>query len=201
MTLRGIACALAVAVVSLTAAAQEKAETFQVDAVHSSVLFRIKHLDASWFHGRFNDISGEFTFDPKNPSACRMEVSIDAASIDTNSDGRDKHLRSEEFFDVEKHPRITFTSKKWEATGEKKYKVDGELTLRGVTKPLTVTLDYVGSSDNPRMGLRSGFETTFTIKRSDFGMDAMKGALGDEVRLTVSLEGAKPRTGRQAAGD
>ena len=165
------------------------AGTFAVDAVHSTVIFRIKHLGLSFVYGRFNEIEGTFQFGDDDKS--RVDITVKAASVDTNSEERDKHLRNEDFFDVEKYPDIKFKSDSIKKTAADKYEAVGKLTLHGVTKPLTVTITRVGSGPDPWGNFRSGFETTFTIKRSDFGMGKMLGAVGDEVRLTVSVEGIR----------
>jgi polyisoprenoid-binding protein YceI len=162
---------------------------FDVDPVHSTNVFRIKHVNTTWFYGRFNDISGSFEMDPTGKDLLSVEASIKVDSIDTNNATRDSHLKAPELFDAAKHPTITFKSTSLKKKGTDEYEVKGELTLHGVTKTLTVMLDYTGSTEHPKMGHRAGVETTFTIKRSDFGMGAMTDMLSDEVRLTVSLEG------------
>lgn len=184
-------------VVSLLAvgAAAAGTERYQVDPVHSTVIFRIKHLNVSYFYGRFNDLSGEFSFDDADAGRNHIAITVKAASIDTNSDERDQALKSAEFFNIGEHATISFRSTKVEKTGDGKYKAEGELTLLGVSRPLTVELERVGTATHPRFGTRTGFETTFVIKRSDFGMSEMLSALGDEVRLTVSIEGVLQKDG------
>jgi polyisoprenoid-binding protein YceI len=167
------------------------AETYKVDPVHSTVLFRIKHLNLSYVHGRFNDVAGTFSFDDEDPSAGSLDIEVPVAKIDTNNAERDKHLKSPDFFDAERFPLITFKSRSVKKVGEQTYEVGGELALHGVTKPLTVKLERIGSGKDPWGGYRTGFETTFTIKRSDFGMTNVIGPVGDEVRLTVAIEGVR----------
>ena len=168
-----------------------EAKTYKADPVHSSVLFRIKHLDVSYFHGRFNGVAGTFVFDDENPSAASLDIQIKVEDIDTNNADRDKHLKSPDFFDAEKYPLVTFKSRSLRKTGDHTYEVTGDLTLHGVTKPLTVGLERIGSAKDPWGGYRTGFETVFTIKRSDFGMTNMIGPVGDEVRLTIAIEGVR----------
>lgn len=165
-------------------------ETLAVDPVHSSIIFKINHLGASNFYGRFNDVAGTVVFDAANPAHSSFDVQIKTQSIDTNNKNRDDHLRNAEFFDAEQFPTLAFKSSSVKAAGKGKLQVTGDLSLHGVTKPITVEIAHVGTVDHPRFGHRSGFETTFTIKRSDFGMGAMvdTGMLGDEVQLTVSIE-------------
>ncbi|MEP0847496.1 MAG: YceI family protein [Phycisphaerae bacterium] len=167
------------------------ADLYEVDSVHSSVVFRIRHLNVSYAYGRFNDISGQFMFDEADPAKSRIDVSVKVESIDTANTDRDKHLKSAEFFNVAEHPTIAFKSSRVEKLADNKYRAEGELTLMGVTKPLTVELERVGSVDHPKLGARSGFETVFTIKRGDFGLNAAAGMLGEDVRLMVSIEGVR----------
>lgn len=168
-----------------------EAATYKVDPVHACVWFRIKHLDVAYFYGRFNDIAGEFVLDEKDPGNSRIEVRVQAASIDTANADRDKHLKSAELFDVEKFPQITFTSRSFKPAGADTYEVAGDLTFHGVKRPLTVKLEKTGAGKDPWGNYRVGLETTFTVKRSEFGMTAMPGALGEDVRLTVSVEGLR----------
>lgn len=166
------------------------AATYTVDNVHSCVVFRIKHLDISWFYGRFNEVSGTFTWDDAEPKNNKLAIDVKTASIDTNNTGRDEHLRKPDYFDAEKFPTIAFKGEHFKKTGENTFEVAGELTLHGVTKPLTVTLERTGSGRDPWGKTRVGFETTFTIKRSDFEVGDQRG-LSDEVRLTVSIDGVQ----------
>ncbi len=166
------------------------AETYIVDPTHSSVFFRIKHLNVSYFLGRFNTVSGKFVLDADRPSNSSIEVTVKTDSIDTNSADRDKHMKGPQFFNVQKFPEMTFKSTKITKSGDHAYKVEGEFTLLGKTLPLTVQIEHVGEG-RTFMGQRSGFFTTFTIKRSDFGMNAMLGGLGDEIYLTLGIEGVK----------
>ena len=171
-------------------ASTEGAESFIVDSVHSSNVFKIKHNSVANFYGRFNKVGGNVTWNEKDPAAGSIVVDVKADSIDTNSEGRNKHLKSPEFFDVEKYPSIGFKSSAIKKTGEHTYDVTGDLTLHGVTKPITVKFDHGGVVNTARQGRRTGLETTFTIKRSDYGMSTFLdgGMLGDEVTMTISLE-------------
>jgi polyisoprenoid-binding protein YceI len=164
--------------------------TFNVDPVHSSALFRIKHINASWFHGTFNEMSGSFKLDPAAKNLESIEITIKADSIDTRNEQRDGHVKSAEFFDVAKFPTMTFKSTKV-AKSPAGFDVTGDLTFHGVTKSITVPVEYSGFGEHPMMGARAGLETVFTIKRSDYGMGAMLDMLGDDVRLTFSTEGIR----------
>ena len=166
------------------------AGTYEIDPGHSTVLFHITHLDASRFWGRFNDFSGEFTVDPKDPSASKVLVVVKAESVDTHSNGRDQHLRSPDFVNAKEFPEIVFESKSVKAAG-KGLKIQGDLTLLGKTKTIDVEAEYIGTSEGERFGRRAGYEVRFTFDRKDFGMNFMSGGgLGDEVGVVVSLEGA-----------
>ncbi|MFO0838315.1 MAG: YceI family protein [Phycisphaerae bacterium] len=177
--------------VAMAFATTAAGDTYKVDSVHSSVMFRIKHMNVSYSYGRFNDISGTFSYDSAKPESSTFEIQVKTASVDTNNEGRDKHLRSAELFDAEKHPTISFTSKSVKKSGENKLEVTGDLSFHGVTKPLTTTIEFTGSGPGMRGETRGGIETVFTIKRGEFGMNGLKDGLGDEVRLMVSVEGVK----------
>ncbi len=182
------AAALVFASAALPAAA---AETYQVDPVHTYVLFRIKHLDVGYSYGRFVEPRGGFAYDTEGQGLSAIEMQVAAANVDTDVEKRDNHLRSPDFFDAEKHPDITFKSTGVQKTGEGRYEVTGDLTLLGVTRSVTVPAEATGAGDDPWGNYRMGFEAVFTVKRSDFGMDFMMNGLGDEVELTVSVEGIR----------
>ena len=167
------------------------ADAYAVDPVHSGVSFRIKHLGIGYVHGRFNNAAGTITFDRTMPEKNAVNISVKVADIDTNNADRDRHLKSADFFDVEKYPVISFKSETFRQIDPNTYEVSGSLALHGVTRPLTVRVLLIGSGQDPWGGYRSGFETVFTIKRSDFGMTHMVGAVGDEVELTVNIEGIR----------
>ncbi len=169
-----------------TAGTALAAETFEVDAAHSSVVFRAKHLGVSYAYGRFNDISGSFSFDDAT-----LDIEIKTDSIDTNSKDRDKHLKGPDFFNVKQFPVAKFSAKEFTKRGDNVYKVTGDMAFHGVTKSLDVTLERVGSGEDPWGGYRSGFEVIFNFKRSDFGMTYGTKGLGDDIRVMVSVEGVR----------
>lgn len=172
--------------------ADAPAGAFKTDAVHSAVIFRIGHMGVSSFWGRFNEPSGHYLIDTADPAKSTIDIAIDASKVDTANKKRDDHLRSPDFFNAGEFPTISFKSKSVTKSGDKNFKVDGELTMLGVTKPVTASLNYVGEAQTPQ-GYKSGFEAEFTIKRSEFGMTKyLEGdAIGDEVKLIVSIEGAR----------
>lgn len=166
-------------------------EHFKVDAVHSSIGFRIEHLHVAYFYGRFNDVVGTFAFDEANPARTVLDIHVRAASIDTHNGWRDHDLKSAQFFDVGKFKEITFRSTGATRLDEHRYGIAGDLTLHGITRPLAVTVTRTGTGPGMHGEQRSGFETFFEIKRSDFDMNAMPDLLGDDVKLTVSIEGVQ----------
>jgi polyisoprenoid-binding protein YceI len=176
---------------SPTAQSRTTADSFTVDPVHSTVIFRVKHLNTSYSFGRFNDISGTVTWDDANPSSGGFDLTVKTDSISTNSDKRDAHLKSPDFFNAAQFPTCAFKAKSIaKGAGENVFDLSGDLTMHGVTKPITAKLEKTGANKNPR-GEIIGFESTFTVKRSDFGINYMPDGLGDEVRIIVSIEAKK----------
>jgi polyisoprenoid-binding protein YceI len=167
-------------------AAQAQSTQWQLDGSHTSIYFKIGHADVSYVYGRFNDVDGRFTLG-SNPS---FEFTVQANSVDTNNQKRDDHLRSPDFFNVKQFPTITFSSTSVEDT-EQGYAVTGDLTLHGTTREITVNLKDMGQTEMPPGTVRHGFATQFTLNRSDYGMDNMLNAVGDEVTLMISFEGVK----------
>jgi polyisoprenoid-binding protein YceI len=180
------------AVVLLLAPALMQGATYQIDASHSTVGFTVRHMMVSNVSGGFSKVSGTVDFDPANPAASRIDVTIEAASIDTRNPKRDEHLRSADFFDVANHPRITFQSTKVERVGQDRYRVTGNLTIRGVTKE--VTLDVETTPEIQAQGsARMGASATTRINRQDFGvkwnrtLDAGGVVVSDEVRINIDV--------------
>ncbi len=172
-------------------AAAAAAGSYKVDGTHSSVIFRVKHMNLAPFYGRFNEISGTFDFDPEDASKLAIDVEIKAESVDTNASRRDDHLKGPDFFNAKEFPTISFKSRKASKDGDGRYQVTGDLTLHGVTRPVTLSVEHTGSGKNRRGAGVEGFEVTGTVKRSEFGMSYMLDGLGDEVRLMAGIEGAK----------
>jgi polyisoprenoid-binding protein YceI len=163
-----------------------------VDGVHSSVVFKIKHCNASWFKGAFDTIDGAVTLDPAKPEAGSVKLTIPVDSIDTNNKQRDDHLKNADFFNSKENPAITFQSTKITKKGNA-YEVTGDLALAGKSKSITIPVEYIGEGE--MHGRRAGYSTTFTIERSDFGMTyGIDGdALGDAVTLMIDLELIQPK--------
>lgn len=177
-------------VVTLAFARAAIAETYKVDPVHSSIVFRIGHLNVSHVYGRFNGATGIIEFDPAAGDKTSLDVQVESRNIDTANPQRDKHLRSADFFDVEKFPVISFKSTSAKPAAQGAYEVTGDLTLNGVTKPVTVTLKNTGTGQDPQGKTRIGFETQFTINRTEYGMKTFPG-VADEVQLLIALEAIK----------
>jgi len=167
------------------------AETYKLDPAHTSIVFRVKHLGVSYVFGRFNGPTGSFVFDESSPSKNAIEMQAETKNIDTAVEKRDTHLKSPDFFNAGEYPLVSFKSKSVKKSGETAYEVSGDLTLLGKTRPITVEVNATGAGKDPWGGFRRGFETSFSIKRSDFGMGFMMGGVSDEVNLTVSVEGIR----------
>ncbi|MBW8879547.1 MAG: YceI family protein [Acidobacteria bacterium] len=175
----------------LPAVATAEPAIYKVDADHSGVSFSIRHF-VSNVSGRFRDFDGVIKYDKANPAASSVEFTVRASSIDTTNNDRDEHLRSKDFFDVQKFPTLTFTSTSVLPKDATTLDVTGNLTLHGVTKPVTFPVSLLGTVKTPR-GEKAGFETTFKIDRKEFGilwnnvLDSGP-VLGDDVKVTIEVE-------------
>jgi polyisoprenoid-binding protein YceI len=171
-------------------------ETFTVDKGHSEVGFQIRHMMTK-VRGRFTDFEGRIVADRAKPETASVELTIQAASIDTANEARDKDLRGADFFDVEKYPTITFKSTRVKSRGKDAYDVTGTLTMRGVSKEVTLPVTFLGFMKNQRGTDTAGFETAVTLNRKDYGitwnrtLDAGGVLLGDEVAASINLEARK----------
>lgn len=178
----------------LMAVGSASAANYKIDkgGQHAFIEFRIKHLGYSWLYGSFNDFDGGFTFDEKDPSADKVNVTINTTSVFTNHAERDKHLRSAEFLNVGKHPQATFTSTSVKKEGEN-LAVTGDFTLNGVTKPLTLQAKLLGQGKDPWGGYRAGFEAAGTIALKDYGITTDLGPASQDVELIISVEGVREK--------
>ena len=180
----------ALSVVSLWAA--PAAATYQVDPVHSTARFKVKHLSTSWFFGRFTGISGSVVFDQDDSSNSSVSIEIKADSIATKADRLNAHVKSPDFLNAVQFPVISFKSTKVEKNGEKSYRVTGDLSIRGVTKSITVPVEHVGNSNIPNMGERQGFSTSFEINRRDFDVNyGADNVVGDNMTIYLDIEAVK----------
>jgi polyisoprenoid-binding protein YceI len=169
------------------------AEEYMIDkkGAHAFIQFRIKHLGYSWLYGRFNDFSGQFSYDEKNPGAASVSVDIKPASVDSNHAERDKHLRGEEFLFVDKYPTAKFVSTSYQDQGGGKGILKGDLTLRGVTKPIVIDVQHIGHGNDPWGGYRRGFLGTTEIVLADFAIPFDLGPASKTVQLELSIEGIR----------
>lgn len=167
------------------------ADNYNVDPVHSFVTFRVQHLQVSYAYGRFNEPQEKLTIDESDPSKSSMEFTLQVDKVDTGNAGRDAHLKKSDFFSAAEFPEITFKSTAIKKIDDKTWEVTGDLSLHGVTKPLTVQVKRIGTGPGMKGETRTGLETMFTIKRSDFGMNFMIPQIGDEITLAVGIEGIK----------
>ena len=163
---------------------------YEIDTAHSMIIFRAKHNGVSYNYGRFNEFTGKLMMDATDVSISMVEFEVKAASVDTGNEKRDQHLRSSDFFSAKQFPVITFKSTKVKAKEDKKdvLEVTGDLELHGVKKSITVDVEVTGRAKGREGESLIGFESTFTIKRSEFGMTYGMGPVSDDIRLTVSVE-------------
>jgi len=170
------------------------AATYTLDADHTAVSFKVRHL-FSYVRGTFNQFEGTFEYEPGAPDTWKANAVIQADSIDTRVKERDKHLRSKDFFEVDKFPAITFVSTKVTDVTPEGAKLHGDLTIHGVTRPVVLDLAIHGAGKDPWGNVRSGFTATTAINRKDFGLtwnqalEAGKVLVGDEVEITIEVEG------------
>lgn len=171
------------------------ADTYTIDTkgAHASINFAIKHLGYSVLTGRFDKFEGEFSYDPKKPEASSVNVTIDTTSVNSNHAERDKHLRSDDFLNVEKFPTATFVSKSIVLDGDDKDEFDivGDLTLNGVTKSVTIEVEKIGEGKDPWGGYRAGFSGETEIKLKDFNVKMNLGPASETVKLELEVEGIK----------
>ena len=198
-----LAAAGTLALAAATAAPLHAAQVYKIDPVHSEVSFKVRHLVSS-VTGKFDKFQGTVVMDPRNLAASNVSFQIDASSSDTGVDKRDNHLRSQDFFYVEKYPEITFASEKITATGKDTYDVAGTLTMRGVAKKVTLPVKFLGTAGDPWGNTRAGFSTSTILDRQDYGinwnqaLDQGGFLLGDDVTVSISLEAVQQKDAGQA---
>jgi len=170
--------------------------TFTIDVSHSHVGFVVRHMMVSKVRGRFTSFTGEITI-PENPLHSSVELKVDAGSIDTREEARDAHLRSPDFFDVERYPEITFRSTRVEGESPGGFRLVGDLTVHGVTRPVELDVEYNGWTTDPWGGRRAGFSASAEVDREDFGLTwnaALEGGgvlVGKKARLEFEIEAVK----------
>jgi polyisoprenoid-binding protein YceI len=183
---------LGLIVLLLASLAAAETTTWKIDPNHSASQFSVKHLGISTVRGVFQKTSGTVAYDPSDLSKTQIDVTIDAASVDTRVQMRDNDLRSDHFLDVAKYPNITFKSTRVEQAGPGKMKVTGDLTIHGVTKPVVLDVEGPSPPTNAMGGLRMGAEATTKINRKDFGVNGAPGVVGDDVQITLDVEMTAP---------
>lgn len=183
----------ALALGSALFAGQALAADYVIDkeGQHAFVNFKINHLGFSWLWGTFKDFDGTFSYDAEKPEASQVQVTLKTASVDSNHAERDKHLRSDDFLSVGKHPTATFKSTSVKSTGEGTADITGDLTLNGVTKPVVIAARFIGEGKDPWGGYRAGFEGSTTLTLKDFNIAKDLGPASQTVELIISVEGVR----------
>ncbi len=169
------------------------ADDYVIDTkgMHASIQFQVKHLGYSWLTGRFNDFSGQFSFDQANPSAAQIDVSIDTTSLDSNHAERDKHLRSDDFLSTGQFPEARFISTSAELDADGNGVIKGDFTLKGITRPIAITVTGIGAGNDPWGGYRRGFQGSTELKLQDFGIDYDLGPASTHAYLSLNIEGIR----------
>lgn len=168
--------------------------TWSVDPAHSLVEFAVKHLMISTVKGRFGEVKGTITHNESQPTQSTVQIEISTASVDTRAEQRDAHLRSPDFFDVERYPTMKFTSKRIEGDVKGEFKLIGDLTIRDQTREITLDAEFQGRGKDPWGGDRMGFEATGKVNRKEFGLswnqalEAGGWLLGDDIKMTIEVE-------------
>lgn len=171
--------------------AESEVQAYTIDPVHTSVLFRVKHAGIANFYGRFIDVEGDVQYSSSNPDKNEIKITIASDSVKTWSEKRDNHLKSPDFFNVKEYPEISFKSTKIEPGENDTYQVTGMFSLHGVKKKITVEARKTGEGEGPEGNQRIGFETKFSIKRSNYDMNNYMSAIGDDVTIILSIEAVK----------
>jgi|FLYL01.1.fsa_nt_gi polyisoprenoid-binding protein YceI len=178
-----------------------RVSTWQIDRAHSTIEFAVKHFVVTTVKGYFRDFEGRFAIDEENPANSWVEASIDVASIDTNVPERDAHLRSDDFFNAEKYPKITFRSTRVEPVAENKARVYGDLTIRDVTREVVLDVEFEGFVQDPWGNRRAAFTATTSLRRSDFGvrwnqpLETGGWVVSDEVKVNLYIEAIEQKEG------
>jgi polyisoprenoid-binding protein YceI len=202
---KSIRVALATALVGGASTAFAAPIKYDIDSAHSRVGFSVRHMMISEVQGSFKTFEGKFTFDAEKGTVSDADFSADTKSINTENEKRDEHLRSADFFDAEKNPKITFKNSKLKKVSKDKYKWSGDLTMHGVTKPVTFDLEFRGVAKDPYGMMRAGFVATGKINRKDFGLTWNKAletggvAVSEEVALKIDAEGVQAKADAPAA--
>ena len=171
------------------AAESRQAAKFTVDPVHSAAIFGIQWMEMTPFYGQFGDFSGTVSYDGSNPASFSCDVSVPVESIDSHNEGRDRHLKSPDFFNAREYPNITFKSTGLTDNGDGTWTLKGNLGMHGQEKPIEAKLTHLSVKQGPQGGTRCGFSTELNIKRSEWRVGPQQG-LGDDVKLMISIQSA-----------
>lgn len=174
-----------------TQATETRTSTWQLDQAHTQIWFSVKHMMFATVKGQFGEFTGELALDENDSASSQIRVEIDTASLDTRNAQRDAHLRSGDFFDVENHPKLTFVSTRIEPAGEDRYRIVGDLTIRGTTREVVLNAEETGRGKDPWGNEKLGFTAETRIDRKDFGLtwnqalEAGGVLVSDEVKITI----------------
>ena len=170
---------------------QQASTTFTVDSGHSTLTYRVRHMNVAYFHGRIHKPAGSFTIDDADLAGSSVHITAEIANMDSGSDGRNSFLTGPQLFNAAEFPTLEFHSTSIRKISDATYEATGVFKMHGVTKSITIPLAEYTTLQTERMGHRGGFECIFTVKQSDYGMNYAieRGGLGDEVRITVAIEG------------
>lgn len=164
-------------------------EVYDIDVPHSGVTFKVTHI-LNKVHGKFNDFKGTLTLDVDNLDNSKVEISIPVKSVNTGNKDRDAHLQTADFFTAEKHPEITFKSTKWKKTGDKQFEITGDLSMNGVTKPVTLQATLHGFAEHPMNKKKvTGWAATTTLNRSEWNVSYGLPMVSDKVEIELSVQG------------
>ena len=188
-----ITSALLATTLAFSASSFSAEYTIDVKGAHADIGFSVSHLGYGWVVGRFNEFEGTFSYDADKPEASSAEVTIKTSSVDSNHAERDKHLRSADFLDADKHAEATFKSTSFKMGDDKKGSLVGDFTFRGVTKPVSIDVKMSGAGKDPWGNERAGFKGTTTIKLSDYGVKNILGEVSEAIDLTFFIEGIKKK--------
>lgn len=183
---------LALALTTAATAALAAEEQYKIDDEHTFVTFEVSHIGYAWIPGTFNNVSGTFTYDPDNRGNSSAEFTIDTASLDTNHAKRDKHLRSDDFFNVSRYPEATFVSTSYEPTGESTGVLRGDLTIKGTTRPVELEVRELAAREDPWDNFRRAFEARTEISLQDFNVDEYGlPEVSHTAELRIAVEGLR----------
>jgi len=190
-TLKTLATTALLGSAAMVSTAHAADYVIDTEGAHASIQFKISHLGFSWLKGRFNDFEGDFRYDADNPEASEITVTIDTASIDSNHADRDEHLRSADFLDVEQFPQARFVSTDFIPHEDGEATLEGELTLRGVTRDIAIDVEKIGEGEDPWGNYRVGFSGETEFRLEDYGIDYELGPASEVVYLELEVEGIR----------